>query len=248
MSRHALVREHQQANSRAASGPTEWGPVHIYRTRSSRLFGEALVGGLAGLASGVRRRRFVAALALLAAAGTVAVVVLTELSPSAPRPSAARRGAETQSAVAGAVANGHTAAQSRSVTQRSAPAPAGPTSTAQSSSHVPVQRPSQRVSPAAATQLEATGHQLLHAGHAAAAVPILQRAVTATGERKGACREPADQNCLTYAFALYDLGHALRLSGHPAAAVPILERRLRIDNQRGAVAAELLLALRGSTG
>jgi hypothetical protein len=102
------------------------------------------------------------------------------------------------------------------------------------------------VSPAAATQLEARGHDLMHAGHYAAAVPVLQRAVATTGERNGACLEPTNQKCLTYAFALYDLGRSLRLSGHPAAAVPILERRLRIHNQHQAVAAELMLAVRGT--
>ena len=64
----------------------------------------------------------------------------------------------------------------------------------------------------------------------------------ATGEHANACLEPADEACLTYAYALYDLGRALRLSGNPAAAVPLLERRLRIGNQRPTVQAELALA------
>ena len=55
-------------------------------------------------------------------------------------------------------------------------------------------------------------------------MPILKRAMAATGEDVSACVEPDSTMCLTYAYALYDLGRALRLSGDPAAAVPILER------------------------
>jgi hypothetical protein len=101
------------------------------------------------------------------------------------------------------------------------------------------------VSPALATQLEAQGHDLLEAGQYTDAVPVLKRAVLATGETVGACVEPASTTCLTYAYALYDLGRAERLSGEPQAAVPILERRLQIDNQRSTVVAELQLARQG---
>ena len=89
------------------------------------------------------------------------------------------------------------------------------------------------------------GHSLLEAGRYGNAVPVLKRALLATGETLGACREPADSTCLTYAYALYDLGRALRLSGEPQAAVPILARRLQIDNQRWIVGAELQLARAG---
>jgi hypothetical protein len=101
------------------------------------------------------------------------------------------------------------------------------------------------VSPAVATELEAQGHGLLQDGRYGAAVPVLKRAVLATGESLGACLEPAGPTCLTYAYALYDLGRAVRLSGEPEAAVPILERRLRIDNQRSTVDAQLQLARQG---
>jgi hypothetical protein len=101
------------------------------------------------------------------------------------------------------------------------------------------------VSPALATQLEAQGHDLLEAGQYSEAVPVLKRAVLATGETVGACVEPANTTCLTYAYALYDLGRAERLGGEPQAAVPILERRLQIDNQRSTVVAELHLARQG---
>jgi hypothetical protein len=101
------------------------------------------------------------------------------------------------------------------------------------------------VSPVLATELEAQGHGLLEAGRYSDAVPVLRRAVRATGETLGRCLEPASSTCLTYAYALYDLGRAVRLGGEPQAAVPILERRLQIDNQRSTVDVELRLARRG---
>jgi tetratricopeptide (TPR) repeat protein len=97
-------------------------------------------------------------------------------------------------------------------------------------------------SPASPGGLEARGHSLLDNGQYASAIPVLQQAAHATGETTSACAQPSSQNCLTYAFALYDLGQALRLSGQPAAAVPVLEQRLRINNQHQAVAEELQLA------
>jgi hypothetical protein len=107
------------------------------------------------------------------------------------------------------------------------------------------QPPPVPLSPALATQLEAQGHELLIAGRYSDAVPVLKRAVLATGETVGACVEPASTTCLTYAYALYDLGRAERLSGEPQAAVPILERRLQINNQRSTVVAQLQLARQG---
>ena len=101
------------------------------------------------------------------------------------------------------------------------------------------------VSSALATELEAQGHSLLEAGRYGDAVPVLKRAVLATGETLGACLEPANSTCLTYAYALYDLGRAERLNGEPQSAVRILERRLQIDNQRSTVGAELQLARQG---
>ena len=98
---------------------------------------------------------------------------------------------------------------------------------------------------ALATELEAQGHSLLEAERYGDAVAVLKRAVLATGETVGACLEPANSTCLTYAYALYDLGRAVRLTGEPQAAVPLLERRLQIDNQRWVVGAELQLARRG---
>ena len=63
-------------------------------------------------------------------------------------------------------------------------------------------------------------------------MPVLRRALAATGEQANACVQANSTTCLTYAYALYDLGRALRLSGQSGAAVPVLEARLQIDNQR----------------
>jgi hypothetical protein len=98
------------------------------------------------------------------------------------------------------------------------------------------------VSTLLATQLEARGHDLLDGGDYAGAVPVLRRAVAATGERLSRCIEPADTRCLTFAYALYDLGHALELGGDPRAAVPVLRERFEIDNQRPLVADQLAAA------
>lgn len=98
------------------------------------------------------------------------------------------------------------------------------------------------VSSALAVRLEAQGHQLVEDGGYAAAVPVLRRALAATGKQLTECLEPAGEACLTYAYALYDLGHALQMDGHAARAVTVLQDRMEIDNQRSAVQSELALA------
>jgi hypothetical protein len=126
----------------------------------------------------------------------------------------------------------------RAVVAAGGAAPASPARSTHATPPVPV-------SPALATQLEAQGHSLLEVGRYGDALPVLKRAVLATGETVGACLEPGSSTCLTYAYALYDLGRATRLSGDPQAAVSILERRLEIDNQRSTVGAQLQLARQG---
>jgi hypothetical protein len=74
---------------------------------------------------------------------------------------------------------------------------------------------------------------------------VLERAVASTGEHLAACLEPTTQNCLTYAYALFDLGRALQLTGRAGEAVTVLEQRLKIDNQRSEVAAQLASARQG---
>jgi tetratricopeptide (TPR) repeat protein len=95
---------------------------------------------------------------------------------------------------------------------------------------------------ALAVQLESRAHNLVAAQRYGAAVPLLRRALAATGEQLGECLQPDGLRCLTYAYALYDLGRALRLSGDPDAAVPVLSKRLEIDNQRATVKTQLALA------
>lgn len=108
----------------------------------------------------------------------------------------------------------------------------------------PVQTLPTPVSGALATQLEARGHGLLQTGQYGEAIPVLRRALAATGERLGGCLQPTSEQCLTYAYALYDLGRALLLSGSTRSALAVLEQRLQIENQRPAVAAELESARR----
>jgi hypothetical protein len=100
------------------------------------------------------------------------------------------------------------------------------------------------VSAALAAQLEAQGHELLGEERYGQAIPVLKRALAATGESLASCLQPAGEPCLTYAYALYDLGRALLSSGAAAAAVGVLEDRLQIENQRPVVAAELESARR----
>lgn len=142
----------------------------------------------------------------------------------------------------------------RAASQTSRPAQRQPTSTPVTRPSAAARKPSAPttqpsapatpVSPATAAQLETRGHALLAAGQLQAAVQLLRHAATATGGSVAACREPVNEACLTYGYALYDLGRALRRNHQAAAAVPILEDRLKIANQRPTVFAELQLARR----
>jgi hypothetical protein len=202
--------------------------------RRERAAAAALAAGVADRAAWLLRdtphgrqwRRALAPLALILCVGALIGVVATGLPTGGRphRPAGARANRST-----------HVRRAPRATTGASRPAGVG----------TDTQRTA--VSPALARKLEARGHALLVGGRYGNAVAVLQRAVAATGESPQACLEPSTDACFTYAYALYDLGRALRLSGDPAAAVPILERRLRIDNQRGTVAAELALA-REQTG
>ena len=149
------------------------------------------------------------------------------------------------------------AAPSRSAAvTTSAHAPARPTAHTQKPQSPQIQKPRspqtqpasrQGATPVSATlaaQLEAHGHELLQTGQSAGAVPVLERALAATGESLHGCEQPSSEQCLTYAYALYDLGRALLLSGSPAAAGGVLEHRLQIANQQPVVAAELASARR----
>jgi hypothetical protein len=93
-----------------------------------------------------------------------------------------------------------------------------------------------------AASLQAQGHQLLAERRYPPAITLLQAAATASGGSVARCAEPADEACLTYAYALYDLGRALRLDGQTASALAVLGERLQIDNQRPVVEGEIALA------
>lgn len=215
-----------------------WGPVNVYRTSpglvlvqafAMRLVQFASWGSRLGHAAVGRRaaarstRRLLMLAASLACALVVAALVVTLSGHGHRRPAAAHAGETTPSPRRAATA------------RRQASSPP--------LRHVTELAPI-LVSTVLAAELETQGHDLLLSGRSSDAVPVLRRALLATGKQLGECTEPSSQACLTYAYALYDLGRALRLSGHPAGAVPILERRLQIDNQRPVVALELQLARR----
>ncbi len=86
------------------------------------------------------------------------------------------------------------------------------------------------IDPARGFELNAQGYDLLQAGDAAGAVPILEQAVASY---------PTDSDDINYAYALYNLGVALRESGRPEEAIPYLEQRLAWSDQRATVKAEL---------
>jgi len=210
-------------------GEHEWSVVRRYRTSSRDGLLLALVSS----------RRLLAPLALVVAIATAAVIILTGTGHGAGRNLAthvaerphSRAPAKTTATQATTATTPPATATTPPATASTTPAPTLPTP----------------VSLTLATQLESQGHDLLTSGQYTAALPVLRRAVAATGENVSACVQPESTMCLTYAYALYDLGRALRLSGNPAAAVPILESRLEIDNQRPTVLAELELARQGAT-
>jgi hypothetical protein len=137
----------------------------------------------------------------------------------------------------------HASSAHRHASQRSSARTSPATS---ATSPAPVERqPALAVSPAAATALEASGHQLLSQGSYAQAIGVLREAVQASGGSVARCAEPTTEACLTFAYALYDLGSALRLEGKPRSAIPILNERLQIDNQRAVVEEQLDLARAG---
>jgi hypothetical protein len=175
-------------------------------------------------------KRWLAPVALFAAAGLVAALVLVQLSG----------GGQARHHVA---MHHHPLRQAAAAVVRSHP----PSSETRSSTATPPQHVSHParppVSATLAAKLDAQGHDLLGAGRYGDAIAVLESALAATGERLRDCLQPASETCLIYAYALYDLGSALRLHGRPAAAVPVLQRRLQIDNQRPTVQAQLELAL-----
>jgi hypothetical protein len=228
---------------------SSWSPIRVYRASAPRAFASHALAwvtsaGQRAQAARMPSMRMLAPVALVIAAVIVAVLVLTGASGGsvhrrhlvAARPrSAARAGSSSRSVTRST----HTVTAATSST----PTPTTPTTaTTTTPSTTTPSVPSTPVSAALATQLESQGHTLLESGQYSGAVPVLRRALAATGEQPGSCLEPSSTACLIYAYALYDLGRALRLSGNSAAAVPVLKARLHIDNQRSTVAAELQAA------
>jgi hypothetical protein len=191
-----------------------------------------------------RPKRLLAPAALVFAIVVVVVIVLTATglgAGSSPRHERVAQRQRSRPATAASTTRTTTA-----TTQATTATTQATTITTTATPQAPTPPPTP-VSLTLATQLESKGHDLVTSGQYAAAVPILKRAMAATGKDVNACVDPDSSMCLTYAYALYDLGRALRLSGHPTAAVPILEARLQIDNQRPTVLAELELARQGAT-
>jgi hypothetical protein len=238
-----------------------WHTIRVYRPSLGRSLGLAVLRPISALPNNRRRvarevrtvprrstLRLAAPLAFLVMLGVIAVVLIITLTGGTrpqrrpvvqvhrARATATRPASRPRFTTATPV----TTTTATAATAAAAPAAAAATTT--TTTGVATRSAPTPVSPALASQLESRGHSLLEEGQDAAAVPVLQTAVSATGESLGACVEPTTSTCLTYAYALYDLGRALRLSGDAAAAVPILERRLQIDNQRPTVEAELQLA------
>ena len=158
-----------------------------------------------------RRRRAIALTALLGAAVVLAGIALAATTGAGARKATreAARVVTTTTTTTRHVARAHKpVTRVRSVaTTASAPAttPAPP-------------------APTTAAQLQLTGHQEMLDGNYSSAIPVLQKAITAS-----------PPSSLTHAYALYDLGRSLVLGGNPSAAIPVLQQRLRIPNQTGTV-------------
>lgn len=239
----------------SAESTSGWGPVHVYRSSLESAFAGVWAGRsrgdddalLAADAPGRRRRgpstRVLGWLALLVAIAVAAVVILVAVSGAKPHPGLAAH-QPARSRASAPAAKGHTrahAAGGTSVKHRTTSTQRPTTSTSLQA----LRLPPAPVSPPLASVLETRGHAALAAGQYGSAVPILERAVAATGEHVSTCLEPSTENCLVYAYALFDLGRALLLSGHASWAVPVFEQRLQIDDQRSEVAAQLALARQG---
>jgi eukaryotic-like serine/threonine-protein kinase len=170
-----------------------------------------------------RRRRWAAPVALLlaaAAAGAVVAFAVAGSGDSGGSDAATTRAARPPASTA------------ERGTSTGASTPATATQT---------QRTQTQTAPAGASgddpvALNDRGFERIRAQDFAAAVPLLQRSVTAF-------REQGRKGETAYAYALYNLGQALRRAGRPAEAIPYLEERLAVsDFKRNVVALELAAA------
>jgi serine/threonine-protein kinase len=176
--------------------------------------------------SGARRGALVALLAFVAAVIAIAVVVLGGGGggEDATGPRASKSGQTKQKSDSGSAGKAQNA---------STPAPAPqPEETDSEQAESEGAEPA-GTDPEGGATLNQQGYELIQAGEYAAAVPVLEEAVTSF---------PAGSEDLDYAYALFNLGSALRLSGRPEEAIPVLEERLQIPNQTGTVEEELAAA------
>ncbi len=189
----------------------------------------------AGSAAGPAPRALAAGLLAVAAVAVVLLVALggggdTRGEQSASTGAGKQSGKSHDQASKHSHANGHT---DKREAQPSDETPAEPAPAPADTTPAPTRAPAP--APAAGADgsaLNDQGYALLQQGDAAAAVPILRRAVDSLDQSDG----------LTYAYALYNLGSALRQSGHPEEAIPYLEKRLQFPDQRPTVRAELAKA------
>jgi len=163
--------------------------------------------------AGSRRSRFGAAAAVLGVLAAVLVVAVVVLGGGGDE----GRGGES----AGKQAKATKASGAK--TEKKAEA----TEATEATASVP---PPAEANPSRGAELNEQGYALMQAGEYAAAVPVLEEAVSAF---------PEGSEDLDYAYALFNLGSALRRSGDPGAAIPILEQRLAIPNQTATVEEEL---------
>jgi serine/threonine protein kinase len=201
-----------------------------------------------------RRGPLLVVLALVAAAGAALAVALAAHSGSSgSSPAASSPGRRPAHPTPRTRARPTTPAPASTSPSPASTSPASTSPATSSTAPAPASTVAKPATPgpagasARAAQLQSAGHALLAQGRYAAAVPTLRRAMAATGKTTAACLRPTGA-CLTYGYAEFDLGRALRLGGEPQAAIAVLADRLRIDNQRGVVASELVAARTDAAG
>jgi serine/threonine-protein kinase len=159
-------------------------------------------------------------LGLLLVAGAVALIVL--LSGG---------GSDSNSGSHKSASQSHHKAKQTQPTAKTTPQTTTPAS--------PAPANTQPSAPPASTNpvdLNNQGKAMIDAGNAAAAIPVLQKALAAF---------PPDQHSdINYAYTLFNLGDAYLKSGQPDKAIPYLQQRLQWGDQRDTVMAELREAMR----
>ncbi|HEY1595153.1 MAG TPA: serine/threonine-protein kinase [Thermoleophilaceae bacterium] len=180
---------------------------------------------IAALGPASRRRRrvpsWVPLLGLLAVAAAVALVLVLGGGGGSSNSSSGSKSSAKKKA-----SHHHAAKQKTTAASTITPAAAGQPQTQQQSTPPATTDP---------IDLNNEGKSLIDSGRAAAAIPILQKALAAF---------PADQrSSLDYGFTLFNLGDAYVKTGQPQKAIPYLQQRLRWNNQRGVVLQELREAM-----